>query len=149
MQPGFWIRPVNESENIPEALRSVTESKYCRLIKFYDQSGITKQEAQKYWKTKEVNEELKRGIRIIEAQMRKLGGMSSRQALVVRMKTGDEIVGILFKDSLLPEQFLPEDWAGDELRTKFAEFDRMVTKTSKPYWERIFMEERRYEDNRP
>ncbi len=141
MQPGFWIRPVNENENIPEALRSITGLKYCRLIKFCDQEGMTKQEGQKYWKTQEVNEELKRGVGILEAQMKKLDGISSRQALVKKMRTGDEIVSILFKDPLLPKQFLPKDWAGDELRKKFAEFDRIATKMSKPYWERIFIKE--------
>lgn len=62
----------------------------------------------------------------------------TEQALVEKMVVGDEIVNILFKDPLLPEVFLPEEWKGKELRQGFIEWDNEVTNISRPYFWRIF-----------
>ncbi len=138
MYPGFWIRPINKKENIPESLQSIISAQYCSLIRFYNQNELGKSQVEEMWNLGSVNNGFKKGINIIENSLRKLENINAEQALVERMITGDSIVNMLFKDPMLPEKYLPQDWSAEHLRSLFKEFDKKAADISMPYWKQIF-----------
>ncbi len=90
------------------------------------------------WKVKIINEEFKHSLEYIKKGCKEYDLSIPEEALKGKMIVGNKIVKQLFTDPLLPEQFLPNDWCGNELRKSFFEWDKLTTEKSRPYWEQIF-----------
>ena len=141
MNPGLWIRPVHPEETIAEALQSMLDSDFCRLIRFFNHNEFTPDQVNQMWTLDAVNQELTDGISLLEHSTEKLANLSPAMAFVEKMIVGNAIVNTIFRDPMLPPQFLPNGWKGDEIRAAFRRFDHLATQCSKPYWEHIYMEE--------
>ncbi len=141
LNPGFWIRPAHPEERIPEILQSLLDSGYCRLIRFYHHSEFTAEHANTLWNLHEINRHFQTGLKLLATSGKRIGTLSPQQALVEKMNVGDTIVNTLFLDPLLPNQYLPPDWAGQQIREAFFRFDKLATERSAPYWRRIFNRE--------
>ncbi len=136
--PGFWARPQNAEEHLEISLRKVFEHEYCRIINFKPHKKISPQEARQLWKLTKTNSEFKKGLSVIQSIKSNLHSVSPEEALVQKMLTGGVIVAILFKDPLLPDIFLPENWLGNLLRKEFLELDETLTQLSRSYWSIIY-----------
>lgn len=141
MNPGLWIRPAHPAEAIPDTFSNILSSGYCRLISFANYTEFTPEEMRRMWSLGTVNDGMIRAIALLDTAQARLPFLSPEAALVEKMTVGDAAVNALFLDPMLPPEFLPDGWAGDDLREKFLHFDRAATAQSKPYWEKITTEE--------
>lgn len=135
--PGFWVRPLNRGEKLEQRLESVFANKHCRAIEFDFFDNITAEQISSLWKLGEINIEFERGLQIIYDSRVKIQHMSPADAYIERLLSGDSIVNILFKDPLLPEIYLPNDWAAQRLKSEFTLWDNQISKISKRYLENI------------
>lgn len=133
LYPGFWIRPVHPEERIAHHLSTLIENKHCTLIQFDFYQAVTKADVDKLWKVEAVNCVFKETINLVSEHMQKLGGYSPEEGLKSRILVGNEIVNALFRDPLLPDEYLPEDWKAEELRQLFTAFDKKMTQVAEPY----------------
>ena len=117
------------------------QSDYCRLIRFYNHNEFSPDQVNRMWNLDTVNKELMDGIVLMEQSTQKLKTFSPPMVLVEKMTVGNTIVNTIFRDPMLPPQFLPKNWKGNEIREVFRQFDYLATQYSKPYCERIYMEE--------
>jgi phenylacetic acid degradation operon negative regulatory protein len=134
---GVWVRPENKNENLENNLKDILKSKHCSIIKFKYLNGISKEEVISLWKLNKINKILDSGLKIINSKSKNLTLLSPEKVFIYYIITGGELVDILFQDPLLPDEFLPENWKGKELRNKFTVWSNAVSEISKPYWGRI------------
>lgn len=136
LYPGFWIRPFHDKEKISKKMEKMVDQKYCKLLlfRFHHETDIN--EIQKIWNISSINEEYEQGLHYLKNI--KTYNIDPTTALILKMKLGDYLVKLLFKDPLLPPRFLPDNWKGGILRKKFFEYDHVLTENSKPYWKKIF-----------
>jgi DNA-binding transcriptional regulator PaaX len=66
-----------------------------------------------------------RACRDLEASEKRLDALSRERALIETFTVGGRAIKILFDDPLLPAALLPARWRGDELRERFARYDRI------------------------
>ena len=130
LYPGCWIRPLNEEEKIEEKLFLLSNSDYGDLIKMNFQMNPDKIRIQSLWNIKSINMEFTDGIKLIEKSESKLNHISSNEAFVLKMCVGNVIVKLLFKDPLLPDYYLPDNWMGMELRKYFFFWEKRVSKAA-------------------
>ncbi len=138
LYPGFWIRPMNKLEKLEKSLSNIFNNEHCKVIKFQGHKEFSRKEVSKLWNLDEINNKFKKGLELLNEKMSLLTTMAPIEALKERMITGGLIVDILFKDPLLPDMFLPNDWKADELKKKFEIWDKITTEKSRSYWEKIF-----------
>lgn len=138
LHPGFWIRPFNKNEEIGKRMKNVINSKYTKVVlfKFYSEDELLKIPA--LWNIKRINQGYKECIDSITKCYDDYNLEDPRESLVGKMTVGNIVVKQLFKDPLLPQKFLPDDWQGDNLRTAFKKWDSLTTLKSKPHWQQIF-----------
>ncbi|MBN1998252.1 hypothetical protein JW935_11905 [candidate division KSB1 bacterium] len=141
LQPRFWIRPKNPLEFMDQRLASLFQQGKCRLLTMQFFHGLEHAEINRLWKLSAVNRSFAAGLLLLKKNMKKLTKMSPRQAFKKKYTVGARIVPILFKDPLLPEDYLPTDWKGKELKAAFREWDKQVTRLSRPFWEKIMNRE--------
>ncbi|MEN6411301.1 MAG: PaaX family transcriptional regulator C-terminal domain-containing protein [Veillonellales bacterium] len=139
--PGFWIRPLNSDEKIGEHLQPLINTGNCALIKFRFEKEITKEEVAKLWKLNNINEALGTTIRDVEEHLSVAEKYKPEQGLLYKFLVGNDIVNALFNDPLLPDEFLPDNWKGKQLRRLFITFDKTMTRIAKPYIDKHFQNE--------
>jgi phenylacetic acid degradation operon negative regulatory protein len=66
-----------------------------------------------------------RACRDLEASEKRLHTLSRERALIETFTVGGRAIKILFDDPLLPATLLPAGWRGDDLRERFARYDRL------------------------
>lgn len=137
LHPGFWIRPYNKNEKIEEKLIDIIKCKNSKVVlfKFFSEEELAKIPV--IWNIMEINQEYKECIDYITMCYDDYNLENPREALVGKMTIGNIVVKQLFKDPLLPERFLPDDWQGDKLRIAFKKWDSLTTIKSKPYWKQV------------
>ncbi|MBB6482257.1 PaaX family transcriptional regulator C-terminal domain-containing protein [Spirochaeta isovalerica] len=128
--PGCWIRPFREEEKIKEKLSGFSVSVNGRLVLLTFPDELTAVEVGGLWQLDSVNDALGRGIKLIEQSERSLERTDPAGAFRLKMETGDQVVKILFGDPLLPPCYLPENWAGGELRRRFTLWEKQVNKAA-------------------
>ncbi len=138
LYPGVWIRPHNKNEELENNLKDIITNRHCITVRFQSLSDISRKEVIRLWKLNDVNKSLGLGLKILDDKNRNLVSLSPENAFVDQMLTGGKIVNLLFKDPLLPWEFLPENWNGKQLRDKFSKWIKAVADISKPYWGEIF-----------
>ena len=138
LYPGFWIRPYNPIEKIDIFLKNIFKNENCKIIKFLNYKDFKKNEINKLWNLNNINNGFIKGLNIINKKKETITNISPEDALKERMYTGEIIIKQLFKDPLIPDNLLPEDWKGDELKKEFKLWDKITTEKSKPYWKKIF-----------
>ncbi|MDA3850383.1 MAG: hypothetical protein PF447_03845 [Spirochaetaceae bacterium] len=134
---GFWIRPQSEDEQIPQVLQNPEYKKLGRLMSFMPQQAFTDREVQRLWKIPALQKEYQQATIVIQHSMKCITQLNPPQALVQRISMGNEMVPLIFKDPLLPEVFLPQDWAAPQFKESFFTWDKEITQRSKPFWEEI------------
>jgi len=137
---GFWIRPFHAEEKLDNYLQNIFDHGYGKMIHFHSLNTITKEEISRIWKLKQVNQLLYQGIALLKENHKELKKFMAKEALAKKIFIGNEIVPILFKDPLLPAQFLPEDWQAENLRKFFFKWYNEITKIAQPYWQKIFIQ---------
>ncbi|MBN1797961.1 MAG: hypothetical protein JW822_05270 [Spirochaetales bacterium] len=135
---GFWIRPYHEKE---EFIKDVFLHKHCQLFKFYNIKEISVPQIGELWNLKNINQSFLKALRLLDKKGGELATYTPEQALIEKMETGERMIHTIFKDPLLPDIYLPEDWKADQVRTNFFKWDKAATAASQPYWENIFKEE--------
>ncbi len=138
LYPGVWVRPYNINEDHENNLKDILNSRHCSMVRFQYLNDMGKEDIIRLWKLNEINEILGSGLKIINNKTRDMASLSAEEAFVDRMLTGGEMVNILFKDPLLPDEFLPEGWNGKGLRNEFSVWVEAVSERSRPYWSKIF-----------
>ncbi|MCK5137648.1 MAG: hypothetical protein KAR19_17820 [Bacteroidales bacterium] len=138
LHPGFWIRPFNKNEEIERRLINTIRNRNTKVIVFKFSSEEDLLNIPALWNIKEINLEYKACIDYITMCYDDYNLENPQEALVGKMTIGNIVVKQLFKDPLLPEIFLPDDWLGDSLRTAFKKWDSLTTLKSKLYWKQIF-----------
>ncbi len=137
LHPGFWIKPMHQND-LTDFTQSIKTEKYCKSIQFKYMDAVSDREVCELWNIDKINQKLSHGLSLIEHKERMLNDLNPEQALVEKMVVGDTIVKTLFMDPLLPKRFLPDDWNGNELRKRFAQWNLMVTQASKCYSDSIW-----------
>ncbi len=127
LYPGYWIRPFNKAESIPSKLSDISSGSYGYLTKSEFITCLSTKKIQSLWKTREINNDFKNCINTIKESLSTLKTATSKEAFCLKMLTGDKVVRTLFKDPLLPECFLQEDWKGKELRNDFFCWEKNVS----------------------
>ena len=64
--------------------------------------------------------------------------LNPQQAFREKILEGNSIVNALFKDPMLPDEFLPVNWKANELRQDFSHYMKTLNSQSKPFVEKIF-----------
>ncbi len=138
LYPGFWIRPYNNAEKLLTKLDDLRKNNFCTFIKFNLIDAPKKKPIIKMWNLIKINLELIKGLSLLTEEKKKLKNITPAKALIKKISIGSAIVPLLFKDPLLPNCYLPDNWKGPELRKEFIEWDKLVSDISKPYWKIIF-----------
>ncbi|MFP4016645.1 MAG: PaaX family transcriptional regulator C-terminal domain-containing protein [Halanaerobiales bacterium] len=131
--PGFWIRPLNRSENLEKKLNKVFSSKYCCVTKFEFYNEISKEEVSTLWNLEDINKDFKNALEIIKESRMKILKLSPEEAFKAKILTGNSIVNTLFRDPLLPKIYLPENWAAEKLKSQFDLWNEEINKISKEF----------------
>lgn len=87
----------------------------------------------------DVNSRMTEVLQIVREHLDKVSDYTSEQGLQYKILVGDEIVNALFNAPLLPEEFLPGDWKGEELRKVFVEFDKTMSKIARSYVDKVLI----------
>lgn len=130
---GFWIRPLNCQERVQDRLSSLIDTENCSLIRFKFDQEITKENVAKLWKIAQINEIFAAMTELIEENLCKAGEYNPEQGLLYKLLIGNEIVNAPFNDPMLPDEFLPNNWKGKQLRKLFVTFDKTMTRIARPY----------------
>jgi phenylacetic acid degradation operon negative regulatory protein len=142
LSPGFWIRPCLPREKPDRAPESLFPDNCCRIIRFHPVRPFSKAEAASLWDIAGAQRDMRAAVRQTVDAMNRDRGLTPVEAFIERLTTGERIVAALFRDPLLPREFLPADWPAPELRRLFAKFDSTMVSLSRPFWESILITER-------
>lgn len=137
LYPGFWIRPLHSYEKIQEHFQPFIDSGNCKLIRFKFDQDITKEEITRLWKLEETNATIKATIKLVQEHLNRAEEYKPEQGLIYKFMVGNDIIKAIFKDPMLPDVFLTDDWKGNELRQLFITFDKAMTKIAKPYIDKV------------
>ncbi len=135
--PGFWVRPLNRTEKLEQHLEKVFSNKYCCAIQFDFFNKISPKEVSALWNLYGINKDFEYGLEIVKESRRKTQGLAPKEAYKEKIITGNTIVNILFKDPLLPDIYLPENWAAIKLKREFALWNKEITESSKIFIENL------------
>ena len=138
---GTWIRPRHPKDKMENRLQSIRRSPHCRMIRFEVIADMSKIEAGRLWRLDNVNKAFQKGLDKIDKSMKSIQNLPPEKAFVMGMETSSEIVDTLFSDPLLPEQFLPRSWKGNDLREAFKEWTQLSSEQSRPFWEKVLKNE--------
>lgn len=141
LHPGFWIRPYHEAEDLENQLRDVMANPCCKTIQFRFLMKSEWENIPKLWKVNEIQKRFMECANYLIKSRDDYDLNNPRDALRGMMILGNVAVKQLASDPMLPEVFLPSDWAGINLRKVFMEWTRLTFEKSKPYWKRIYQEE--------
>ena len=130
---GCWIRPLRKIEKIDEKLSGFIGSGYGHLVNMTFAVELSPEKVCQLWDLPSVINEFDRGLELISSSLEMLKNADAGEAFRLKMLTGNEIVQILFKDPLLPDCYLPENWKGSDLRRMFAIWEDSVSVKSKLY----------------
>jgi len=131
--PGCWIRPCREEERVVQKITGFCDGLKGRLIYMEFPEELSKEEVSTLWKLPLVNASFRSGIEVLDLSEKELDRADPAEAFRLKMEKGDEIVKILFGDPLLPPLYLPVDWAGSELRRRFALWNKRAAEASAPF----------------
>jgi len=138
LYPGCWIRPLNiekDEEQIKENFFDLSNSGFGDLVKMNFHRVPDKTRIQNLWNIKSINKEFKDGIKLIKESELKLKNIKSDNAFALKMYVGNIIVKLLFKDPLLPDYYLPDNWKGKDLRNIFFSWEKKATKAARKFIE--------------
>jgi phenylacetic acid degradation operon negative regulatory protein len=119
LYPGFWIRPLNPAEKIETALAGYIKQNRLDLFRCVFTSKISPDRIASLYNLKETGRKIHQAYKLQELSMAKNEQLSSPDAFKEYIELGDYLVKILFTDPLLPEELLPPNWPGRELRKLF------------------------------
>lgn len=137
LYPGFWIRPLHPKEKIEMHLETLINNEYCTLIRFDFFREITNEEISRIWRLDEVMHSFEAVIETVREHLDRAQEYTPEEGLKYKLLVGNKIVNALFADPMLPDEFLPSHWKGDELRTLFRDFDSTMTDIARPYVNKI------------
>lgn len=142
LSPGFWMRPCLPREKLERKLEILFRDDRCRMVRFHPVRPFTKAEAAALWDIAGAQDEMRAAVRQAVDAMKRSRGLTPVEAFIERLTTGERIVAALFRDPLLPREFLPADWPAPELRRLFTKFDSAMVSLSRPFWESILIPKR-------
>jgi phenylacetic acid degradation operon negative regulatory protein len=135
---GFWIRPKHEAEEIDRHFSPEQEGANGRLITFFPQQEISSGEIHQLWRVPQIQEDYLHGLQMISDELKKLSQYSPKEAHVKRIEIGNRAVPLIYQDPLLPPCYLPREWAGDQFKASFFQWDEAIRDKASPFWKTIF-----------
>jgi len=126
LQPGVWVRPDNLDLSLEAVLREYgleEEVLWTRGPLRHGRSDAAL--VRGLFDLDRTARAVARACRDLEASEKRLDTLSRERALVETFTVGGRAIKILFDDPLLPPALLPAGWRGDELRDRFARYDRI------------------------
>jgi len=136
--PGFWIRPYNKTEESFFNFNDPLIKEHCKVLIYKEFFEIKNKSIGDLWKINKINNNLHKGIDKIREISNIKAELSPELSLIYKMRIGNEIIKLLISDPVLPQQFLPDNWIGVEIRKEFFLLDKELTEISKSYWNQIF-----------
>ena len=129
---GVWTRP-NNLPMTPASLRRELVSLGAAgsldiLLSSFCEVGREAELVESLWQPKIRARALQKGVRRVEKSLANLARKSEKAALADTFATSRIAVRLLFDDPLLPDEFLPRQWPGYALRSRFAEFRQVSGK---------------------
>ncbi len=137
---GFWIRPCHPEQNFSEILDSYYIKETARLISFKPEIDFTKDFIIRLWELEKLNQIYEENLYSLQAQ-KDLVKNDPEHAFISMIQTGNKGVKTLFRDPLLPDCFLPDNWKAGIFRNEFNLFIRQAKEESRKFWEEIYQEE--------
>ncbi len=131
--PGFWIRPLYKGDKFEQRLDSVFSNKHCLAIRFEFVHPLSRKEVSKLWNLNAINSGFKKCLALVKNSRKRIPLLQPEKVFIEKIYTGNDIVRVLFKDPLLPDAYLPDDWAAGKLKTEFALWYADIQKFSKPF----------------
>jgi len=116
LREGVWLRPDNLARELGEV---VTEHCRCCVSHHSDPSGL----AEALWDLDGWAGEARRLLAVLDAA----------ESLADGFMATAEVIRHLLLDPYLPVQLLPEDWPGDALRGRYADFNESYSKRLRIY----------------
>ncbi len=134
LYPGFWIRPYNENEKIDGKIKDISTGEFGHLTKskFITDLGIN--QIKQLWHIEKINKDFLESLELINHSRFLLKESTPQEAFILKMNTGNDVINTLFRDPLLPGCYLPDNWAGTELRNEFIQWELEVTSVSKIFY---------------
>lgn len=126
LQPGVWVRPDNLDLSLETVLREyglAEEVLWSRGPLHH--GGTDAALVRRLFDIDRMARAIDRACRALETSEKRLDTLSRERALVETFTVGGRAIKILFDDPLLPAPLLPAGWRGDELRERFARYDRI------------------------
>jgi phenylacetic acid degradation operon negative regulatory protein len=135
--PGCWIRPRNAEEKMDKKLETLFADPRCRLIAFRPLRPFSKEEVAGLWDIAATGAAMREAVEGARKALSLAPGIEPEEAFVERYRIGGQMVAALFRDPLLPMEFLPADWPAVELRKLFKRYDALMMKQSRPFWQSV------------
>lgn len=126
LQPGVWVRPDNLDLSLEAVLREYgleEEVLWTRGPLHHGRSDAML--VRDLFHLDRLARAMDRACRDLEASEKRLDALSRERALIETFTVGGRAIKILFDDPLLPAALVPARWRGDELRERFARYDRI------------------------
>lgn len=141
-----WISPHNLNEQMRELIGIYKIEPYVDFFYArYDGPQTSRALAQKCWNVGEVNQRYSEFLAhfeplFVQSQISLLRQeLSDRECFVARSKLVHEYRKFLFIDPALPEELLPEDWAGHRAVTLFYEYDQLLARGAGRFFATFFV----------
>jgi phenylacetic acid degradation operon negative regulatory protein len=135
---GFWIRPSHPAEKIEQPFSPEQNGGIGRLITFLPQQEISAGEVRQLWRVPKIQEQYRKGLQMLNDELASLSQYSPEEAHVKRIEIGNQSVPLIYQDPLLPPCYLPREWAGDQFKASFFQWDEAIRDKAATFWKIIF-----------
>ncbi len=141
-----WISPHNLNEQMAELVRGYNIEPYVDFFYVHYQGTQSNQSlAQKCWDLAIMNQRYREFLTQFEPAFKhdqtQLAHeeLSDRDCFVSRSRLVHEYRKFLFVDPALPEELLPEDWAGHAAVNLFFEYDQLLAQGAGRFFSAVFV----------
>jgi len=126
LQPGVWVRPDNLDLSLEAVLREYgLEEEVLWTCGPLHHGRKDAALVRDLFELDRAARAIDRACRDLQTSVRRLDTLTRERALVETFTVGGRAIKTLFDDPLLPAELLPADWRGDDLRDRFARYDRI------------------------
>lgn len=131
LQPGVWVRPDNLDLSLDQVLGEYGFEEEVIWTEGPLRHGRPDAEiARSLFPLERLSRTITQACRDLETSLARLPTLSEERVLAETFTVGGRAIKALFEDPLLPSELLPKGWLGEELRERFARYERI----GRAYW---------------